>query len=361
MRHFQDSSFDTNYKLSKHIDLDPPSRVCQIKSWRASKNMVFWYKAPTKSRWTIVGMGSDKIWQWSDDDIIKWPFVRGAHQSPVNSLTKASDAGLWCFRFRCVWTNGWVNNRDAGDLGLHWAPYDVTVMVIMIDMFCVTVKIIWLLAHRIVLRNGKHIHIFNHDELRRVVAYPLCHHSYQNKYRKCLHYPDILWNDILPVPWTFMELRDIWYRDAKVPLIPWNIPWESMEPQRHLKRRSPSSMEFMELDDIWYGVSRGPWILFFGSVFALQTEMEQYSINYPTRPQPDDIVWHLIPCSQPRPNVRDWVLFTSGLFVALNWPILTTIIHQLKRRWPVTRRCYNKLYTKEKCMWRKINTIENYV
>ena len=26
-----------------------------------------------------------------------WPFVRGIHRSPVNSLTKASDAELWCF------------------------------------------------------------------------------------------------------------------------------------------------------------------------------------------------------------------------------------------------------------------------
>ena len=39
-----------------------------------------------------------------DDDVIKWKhfprywaFVRGIHRSPVNSLTKASDAELWCF------------------------------------------------------------------------------------------------------------------------------------------------------------------------------------------------------------------------------------------------------------------------
>ena len=29
--------------------------------------------------------------------VIYWPFVRGIHRSPVNSRTKASDAGLWCF------------------------------------------------------------------------------------------------------------------------------------------------------------------------------------------------------------------------------------------------------------------------
>ena len=39
-----------------------------------------------------------------DDDVIRWkhfphywPFVRGIHWSPVDSLTKASDAELWCF------------------------------------------------------------------------------------------------------------------------------------------------------------------------------------------------------------------------------------------------------------------------
>ena len=42
----------------------------------------------------------------SHDDVIKWelfprywPFVRGIYRSPVNSLTKASDAELWC----CLW------------------------------------------------------------------------------------------------------------------------------------------------------------------------------------------------------------------------------------------------------------------
>ena len=32
------------------------------------------------------------------------------------------------FSLICGWTNGWVNNRDAGDLRRHWAHYDVIVM-----------------------------------------------------------------------------------------------------------------------------------------------------------------------------------------------------------------------------------------
>ena len=42
--------------------------------------------------------------------------------------TKASDVELWCFLWSAPWTNGWVNNREAGDLRRHLAHYDVIVM-----------------------------------------------------------------------------------------------------------------------------------------------------------------------------------------------------------------------------------------
>ena len=41
--------------------------------------------------------------------------------------TNASDAELWCF-FICVWMNGWVNNRKAGDFRRYRAHHDVIVM-----------------------------------------------------------------------------------------------------------------------------------------------------------------------------------------------------------------------------------------
>ena len=44
-------------------------------------------------------------------------------------LTRASDAGLWCFLWSAPWINGWVSNRDeAGDLRHHSAHYDVIAM-----------------------------------------------------------------------------------------------------------------------------------------------------------------------------------------------------------------------------------------
>ena len=42
--------------------------------------------------------------EFNHDDVSKWkhfqryrPFVRGIYRSPVDSLTKTSDAELWCF------------------------------------------------------------------------------------------------------------------------------------------------------------------------------------------------------------------------------------------------------------------------
>ena len=70
----------------------------------------------------------------SQDDVIKWknfprywPFVRGIPRSPVNSPHKGQWRGALMFSLS-VWKNGWVNNREAGDLRRHRAHYDVTVM-----------------------------------------------------------------------------------------------------------------------------------------------------------------------------------------------------------------------------------------
>ena len=60
---------------------------------------------------------------WHRDDVIKWklfprnwPSVRGIHQSPVFSPHKGQWRGALMFSLICVWINGWVNNRKAGDL-----------------------------------------------------------------------------------------------------------------------------------------------------------------------------------------------------------------------------------------------------
>ena len=81
--------------------------------------------------WTSAAMAVGK----SHYDVSKWkhfprywPFVRGIHRSPVNSPHKDQWGGALMFSLVCAWINGWVNNRDAGDLKRHCAPYEPMVM-----------------------------------------------------------------------------------------------------------------------------------------------------------------------------------------------------------------------------------------
>ena len=69
------------------------------------------------------------------DDVIKWkhfprnwPFVRGIHQSPVNSPHKGQWRGALMFSFICFWIKDWVKNRKTGDLRHCRAHYCVIVM-----------------------------------------------------------------------------------------------------------------------------------------------------------------------------------------------------------------------------------------
>ena len=61
--------------------------------------------------------------------------------------TKASAAELWCFRWSTLWRNGWVNNREVGDLRRHQAHYDVIVMWLQfcpdLDVLITTVQLPW--------------------------------------------------------------------------------------------------------------------------------------------------------------------------------------------------------------------------
>ena len=70
----------------------------------------------------------------SHDDVIKleyfpryWPFVRGIHHSSVNSPHRGQWRGALMFFVICAWINGWVNDREAGDMRRHKAYYDVIV------------------------------------------------------------------------------------------------------------------------------------------------------------------------------------------------------------------------------------------
>ena len=79
------------------------------------------------------------------DDVIKWkhfprywPFVRRIHRSPVTSPHKGQWRGALMFSLICARINGWVNNREAGDLRRHQAHCDVIVMGEALKVFRVS-------------------------------------------------------------------------------------------------------------------------------------------------------------------------------------------------------------------------------
>ena len=84
---------------------------------------------------SIVGFAAYTQGRRLHNDVIKrkhfpryWPFVRGIHRSPVNSSHKGQWRGALMYSLVCVWINGWVNNREDGDLRPYSVHHDVTVM-----------------------------------------------------------------------------------------------------------------------------------------------------------------------------------------------------------------------------------------
>ena len=113
-----------NYECSKYnpIQFVPNYFVADILRWNPASGgpLLAWFS-----------------WDYGNhDDVIKWkhfphywPFVRGIHRSPVNSPHKGQWRGALMFSLICARINGWVNNREAGDLRRHQAHCDVIVMM----------------------------------------------------------------------------------------------------------------------------------------------------------------------------------------------------------------------------------------
>ena len=103
------------------------------KQWNFQENLfifVKWLEIMTNNG--AVGSAEDVTFH---NDVIKWkhfprywPFVRGIYRSPVNSTHKGQCRRALLFSLTHDWINGWVNNREAGDLRRLRAHYDVVVM-----------------------------------------------------------------------------------------------------------------------------------------------------------------------------------------------------------------------------------------
>ena len=96
------------------------------------------FKGGHWAHWRILsGLGPGAYFTngCSHDDVIKWKlfphnwsFVRGIHRPPVNSPHKGQRRGALMFSLICARINGWVNNREAGELRRYRAHYNVIVM-----------------------------------------------------------------------------------------------------------------------------------------------------------------------------------------------------------------------------------------
>ena len=97
-----------------------------------------WRTAPKVVSWDVIRphFTNKAPFYTNHDDVIKWkrfplywPFVRGIHRSSVISPHKGQWRWALMFSLICSWINGWVNNREAGDLRRHRAHYYVSVMI----------------------------------------------------------------------------------------------------------------------------------------------------------------------------------------------------------------------------------------
>ena len=113
---------------------------CLVCAWNSKQSRCWWLETPWRSLWLhcnglkIRGRCAHGD-QSAHGDVIKWkhfprnwPFVRGIHRSPVNSPHKGQWRGDLMFSLICTRINGWVNDREAGDLRRYHAHYDVIVM-----------------------------------------------------------------------------------------------------------------------------------------------------------------------------------------------------------------------------------------
>ena len=88
-----------------------------------------WLKQKTSKYFPLFAAGRySNQYTWWKHFPRYWPFVRLIHRSPVNSPHRGQWRVTLMFSSIYVWINGWVDNREAGDLRRYRAHYDVIVM-----------------------------------------------------------------------------------------------------------------------------------------------------------------------------------------------------------------------------------------
>ena len=128
IKHSRASSQERGIQLRKRLPKGGADLVCNIRRYGLQGNATANVFANMRQ-----SVACDVM--IDHDDVIKrkhfpryLPFVRGIHRWPVNSPHKGRWRGTLMFSLIYAWINGWINNREAGDLRRHRAHYDATVM-----------------------------------------------------------------------------------------------------------------------------------------------------------------------------------------------------------------------------------------
>ena len=128
------------YCLIYHWEQTSVKSYTKFMHFHSRKNIrnVVWKMAAILSRpqcVKLIGLHLKRKKYGPHDDVMKskhfpryWPFVRGIPRSSVNSPHKGQWRGALMFSLICARINGWVNDREAGDLRRYRAHYDVTVI-----------------------------------------------------------------------------------------------------------------------------------------------------------------------------------------------------------------------------------------
>ena len=88
--------------------------------------------------WAQMLCNESQTHNQSDTEHKNWSLTMTASNGNISWVTGplcgefTGHKGQWCralmFSLICAWINGWVNNREAGDLRRHRAHYDVIIM-----------------------------------------------------------------------------------------------------------------------------------------------------------------------------------------------------------------------------------------
>ena len=170
-----------------------------------------------KNAVTPLPQSCTKPLKWSKtlrmyDDVIKWkyflcywPFVRGIHQSLVDSPHKGQWRGALMFSLIYAWSQGWANNWAADDLRCHYTHYNVTVMT-SVEAPCVSCSVYAQTSLSCVPCPGpRHmaslkLWLVDSPEQHRHLFYPSCTcvHCMMGKTRMISSVPSwLLWNFVL--------------------------------------------------------------------------------------------------------------------------------------------------------------------